>query len=101
MPKMPDDLLRSSIDALRSRLHAELDSHLAQLSSAQMAEVEDARREAEAQAEQRWSAKVEAVRAEWTARLESEVSTARVEAERRMVAEAMRLRVEAEQAAAE
>jgi GAF domain-containing protein len=60
-----------------------------------------ARHDAEAEAEQRWAPKVEALRAEWTARLQSEVATARSEVERAMVAETMRVRVEAEQAAAE
>ena len=98
---MAEDSLRSAIDAIRSRLHEELETQLAQLTARHADEVESARRAAEADAEQRWSAKVEEVRGEWTARLESEVATVRAEAERRMVAESMRLRVEAEQAAAE
>ena len=98
---MAEDSLRSVIDAISRRLHDELETQLADLRSRHLEEVEAARRTAEAEAEQRWSAKVEDVRAEWTARLESEVAAARSEAERRMVAESMRLRVEAEQAAAE
>ena len=97
---MPEDSLRSTIDAIGRRLHDELEAQLTQLSSRHQDELESARRAAEAEAEQRWSAKVDEVRAEWTARLESEVTSARGEAERRMVAEAMRLRAEAEQAAA-
>jgi hypothetical protein len=98
---MAEDSLRSAIDAIRSRLHEELETQLEQLSSRQAAELESARRAAEAEAEQRWAPRVEAVRTEWTTRLESEIAAVRTEAERRMVAEAMRLRVEAEQAAAE
>lgn len=98
---MAEDSLRSAIDAIRSRLHEELEAQLEQLSSRQAAELESARRAAEAEAEQRWAPRVEAVRTEWTTRLESEIGAVRAEAERRMVAEAMRLRVEAEQAAAE
>lgn len=101
MPEMSEDPLRSAIDAIRSRLHDELEAQLTQLSSRQREELAAARRAAEAEAEQQWSSRVEAVRTEWTSRLESEVSAARAEAERRMVAESMRLRVEAEQAAAE
>ncbi len=101
MPEMAQDALRAAIDAIRTRLHEELEAQLTHLSSRQQDELDGARRAAEAEAEQRWSAKVDEVRSEWTARLESEVSTARTEAERRMVAETMRLRVEAEQAAAE
>jgi hypothetical protein len=98
---MAEDVLRTAIDSISRRLHDELETQLALLRSQHLEEVEAARRSAEAEAEQRWSAKVEDVRAEWTARLESEVAAARSEAERRMVAESMRLRVEAEQAAAE
>lgn len=101
MPKMAEDPLRTVIDAIRNRLHEELEAQLALLSGRQQEELEATRRAAEAEAEQRWSTKVEAIRSEWTARLESEVTAARGEAERRMVAESMRLRVEAEQAAAE
>ena len=101
MPEMAEDSLRSAIDAIRSRLHEELESQLTQLSSRHAAELESARRAAEAEAEQRWAPRVEAVRTEWTNRLESEIASVRSESERRMVAEAMRVRVEAEQAAAE
>ncbi len=101
MPEMAQDALRAAIDAIRTRLHEELEAQLTHLSSRQQDELDGARRAAEAEAEQRWSAKVEEVRSEWTARLESEVSAARAEAERRMVAESMRLRGEAEQAVAE
>jgi hypothetical protein len=98
---MAEDSLRSAIDAIRSRLHEELETQLAQLTARHAEEVEGARRSAEADAEQRWSARVDDVRNEWTSRLESEVGAVRADAERRMVAESMRLRAEAEQAAAE
>jgi putative methionine-R-sulfoxide reductase with GAF domain len=98
---MAEDSLRSAIDAIRSRLHEELETQLAHLTARHADEVEGARRAAEADAEQRWSARVDEVRNEWTARLESEVANVRSDAERRMVAESTRLRVEAEQAAAE
>jgi chemotaxis protein histidine kinase CheA len=98
---MAEDSLRSAIDAIRSRLHEELETQLAQITTHHADEVESVRRATESDAEQRWSARVEEVRHEWTARLESEVAAARADAERRMVAESTRLRVEAEQAAAE
>lgn len=98
---MPEDQLRGAIEAIRSRIQAELDAQLTAISSQQAEALATARRTAEAEAEQRWASKVEAVRAEWNSRLEAEVAATRGEAERRMVAESMRLRVEAEQAAAE
>jgi hypothetical protein len=101
MQKMAEDSLRSAIDAIRSRLHEELETQLAQIATRHAEEVESARGAAEADAEQRWSARVEEVRREWAARLESEVAAVRADAERRMVAESTQLRVEAEQAAAE
>jgi predicted nucleic acid-binding Zn-ribbon protein len=101
MAEMPRDSLRTAIDAIRTRLHEELEAQLTHLSSRHDDELEGVRRAAEAEAEQRWSGRVDEVRSEWTARLEAEVSAARAEAERRMVAETMRLRVEADQAAAQ
>lgn len=98
---MPDDQIHGVLDAIRSRLQAELDAQLDAIGQQQEEALAAARQQAEAEAEQRWASKVEAVRAEWSSRLDSEVTAARSEAERRMVAESMRLRVEAEQAAAE
>ena len=98
---MADEALRSAIDAIRSRLHEEIEAQLAALETRHADELETVRRAAEAEAEQRWSTTVDAVRAEWATRLEGEVAAVRADAERRMVAESMRLRVEAEQIAAE
>jgi hypothetical protein len=98
---MSDNQLHAALDAIRSRLQAELDDHLGAISRQHDDALAAAREQAEAEAEQRWASKVEAVRAEWSSRLESEVTSARSEAERRMVAESMRLRAEAEQAAAD
>ncbi len=97
---MPDDQLHT-LDAIRSRLQAELDAEFSALGHKHAEAIESARRQAESEAELRWASKIEAVRSEWSSRLESEVAAARGEAERRMVAESMRLRMEAEQAAAE
>jgi chemotaxis protein histidine kinase CheA len=98
---MPDDQLHGVLDAIRTRLQAELDAQLNSIGEQHEEALAAARRQAEADAEQRWASKVDAVRSEWSSRLESEVTAARSEAERRMVAESMRLRVEAEQAASE
>jgi hypothetical protein len=100
MPEMSQESLRAVIDAIRTRLHDELEAQLTHLSSRHDEELDGARRAAEAEAEQRWSAKVENVRSEWHGRLEAEVSAARAEAERRIAAESTRLRAEVEQAAA-
>ena len=100
MPEMPQDSLGATIDAIRTRLHEELEAQLTHLSSCHREELDGARRAAEAEAEQRWSSKVEDVRAEWNGRLEAEVSAARAEAERRIAVESTRLRAEVEQAAA-
>lgn len=98
---MPDSGLQHVIDGVRARLQAELDAQLAALTEGQGAALAQAREEADREAEQRWSARVEATRQEWSARLASEVESVRAEAERRLVTESMRVRLEAEQAAAE
>lgn len=98
---MPPEQLRDVIDSLRVRLQSELDAELGTIAASHEQALEEARREAEAQAEQQWAGRLESVRADWTARLQSEVAVARTEVERRMVADSMRARVEAEQAAAE
>ena len=85
---MPQDQLRSAIDALRARLQDELEAQLTSLTERQEQALEEARREAEAAADGRWSAKTERVRAEWAARLESEVAAAKAEAETQFLAEA-------------
>ena len=91
MPKMAADSLRSAIDAIRSRLHEELETQLAHITTRHAEEVENVRRAVEADVEQRWSARVDEVRNEWTARLESEVSNVRAEAEQQLAAERSRL----------
>jgi hypothetical protein len=98
---MPQDQLRNAIDVLRARLQQELEAQLTALAEQQEQAIESARRTAETTAEQRWTAKVDAVKAEWVARLESEVASARAEAEKRFVADLARLRSESERAAAE
>jgi hypothetical protein len=101
MAKMAEDSLRSAIDAIRSRLHEELETQLAQIGSRHAEEVDNVRRAVETDADQRWSARVDEVRDEWTVRHEAEVAEIRADAERHLIAESTRLRVEAEAAAAE
>src|SRR5688572_27490997 len=98
---MSQDQLRKAVDVLRARLQQELEAQITSLAAEQEEAVATARRAAETDAEQRWTAKLDAVKSEWTARLESEVTGARAEAERRFVAEVARLRTEAEQTAAQ
>jgi hypothetical protein len=98
---MAEDQLRSIVDGIRTRLQSELDTQLAALSESHEHALAELGRNAEAEAERRWAAKLETARAEWGTQLQSQVAAARSEVERRMVAESMRARVEAEQAAAE
>jgi hypothetical protein len=97
---MPQEQLRQIVDALRARLQEELESQLAVLTEQQEQVLETARRNAALEADQRWAAKTESLKAEWAARLDSELAAARAEAERRLVAEAARLRTETEHATA-
>jgi chemotaxis protein histidine kinase CheA len=98
---MAEDQLRTVIDGLRTRIQAELDAQLDAVTRNYEQTLEQTRRAADEEAEQRSTARAEAVRAEWAARLQAEVAAARSEVERTMVAESMRMRVEVEQAAAE
>jgi chemotaxis protein histidine kinase CheA len=102
---MPDALplpdLKDVIDGLRTRLQAELDRELGTITTRHGEALARARQEAEQSADERWAARLESTRSEWSARLASEVDHARAEAERRLVAETMRVRLEAEQSAAE
>ena len=98
---MAEDQLRTIIEGVRSRLQAELEAHLGSVTETHEHAIENARRQVEADAEQRWLSKLDEVRTECGARLQLEVAAARSEVERRIVAESMRVRLEAEQAAAE
>jgi hypothetical protein len=98
---MAEDQLRTLIDGIRSRLQAELEAHLGSVTETHEHAIESARRQVEADAEQRWLSKLDEVRTEFGSRLQSEVAAARSDVERQMVAESTRVRLEAEQAAAE
>ena len=98
---MVEDQLRTIIDAVRSRLQAELETHLGSLAETHQKAIEEARRDVEAAAEQRSATRLDEARGEWDAHLKSEVASVRTEVERVMTAEAQRVRVEAEQSAAD
>jgi multidrug resistance efflux pump len=98
---MAEEQIRSVIDGIRARLQAELEAQLGNLADTHEQAIHQARRSADADAEERWGSKLDAARAEWGAQLESEVTAARAEVERAMVAQSMRARIEAEQAAAD
>ena len=101
MRRMPDSHLRDIIENLRSRLQTNLEAEFATLADSHDEALERARREAEALAEQQWASRLEAVHADWDARLQSEITAARAEVERRLTDETSRARAEAEQAAAQ
>jgi hypothetical protein len=92
---MAEDQLRPLIDAIRSRLQAELETHLGSLAETHSHAIEEARRSADAAAEQRWAARLEQMRGEWDTQRASEVAAARADVERSLTAELERVRAEA------
>ncbi len=102
---MSSDPVRGPLDALQAQLREALDGHVAALTKQYDQALDDAKREAAAEAERASSARVDTLKselaAEWASRLETEVAAARADAERKLVAETMKARVEAEQQAAE
>src|SRR5215212_3782943 len=98
---MAEDHLRTVLDGISARIQAELESQFGALTDRHAQALEQVRRDASAEAEERYASRLDAAQTEWTARLQSEVQAARSELERTMAAEAMRARAEAEQAAAE
>src|SRR5687767_4284605 len=102
---MADEPLRDIIEAMRVRIEAELASQVKNLTARHDEALARARQEAaasaDADAEKRWAAKLDATRAEWSTRLQSEVAVARADAEKRFVSEAMRARSDADKAAAD
>jgi hypothetical protein len=98
---MPNEQLRNAVEALRAGLQQQLDVQLSSLTEQHERAIDTVRRSAEADADVRWTAKLDAVKAEWATRLESELSTARAEADLRFTTEVVRLKAAAEQAAVE
>lgn len=98
---MADDQLGDILDSMRARIQAQMDAQIQGLTARHEQALARVRAEADAEAERRWTSKVDAIRNEWSARLQSEVTAARAEAEKRMVAESMRAKADAEQASTE
>lgn len=97
---MAEEALRDIIESMRQRIQAELDAQIQALIARHDESIARVRQDAEVELEKRWASKVEAVRSEWTARLESEIAAARAEAETRLVSESMRVKSEAEESLA-
>jgi hypothetical protein len=97
---MAEDPLRPIVEAIRARLEAELETHLGSLTRTHTTALEEARRAAEAAAEQRWTAKLDETRREWDARLTTELAAARAEVERASE-EVQHVRAETERLAAD
>src|SRR3954466_10314748 len=98
---MAEEQMRGVIDGIRAKLQAELEVQLGNLANSDDQAREDARQRAAADAEQRWSAKLNDIHAQWGSRLESEVGAARAEVERALAEAVARARAEAEHAAAQ
>jgi hypothetical protein len=98
---MPNEQLRNAVEALRAGLQQQLDVQLNSLTEQHERAIDTARRSAEAEADVRWTANLDAVKAEWATRLESELSASRAEADLRFTTEVVRLKAAAEQAAVE
>jgi hypothetical protein len=79
---MPEDQIQDIIDGIRSRVQSELDSQLSTIAERHNHAVGRARQTAEAEAEQRWTARLESTEAEWALRLDADITAARAEAER-------------------
>jgi FtsZ-binding cell division protein ZapB len=75
---MAEEHLRGVVDSIRARLQAELEQ-LGNLAQTHEQAVQEARQRADADAEERWTSKLDAVHAQWGTRLESEVSLVRVD----------------------
>ena len=95
---MPSDALNSEIDALRARLQAELETQLTtiqtRLEERHQAELAEARRVTAAEAREHWSARLDALRAEWASQRRAEAAGASGESARAHAAEIARLEAE-------
>lgn len=78
---MPEEPIQDIIDGIRSRLQTELDAQLGMITERHAHAVDRARQVAEAEAEQRWTARLESTEAEWALRLDADLTAARAEAE--------------------
>jgi len=78
---MADDQLHDIVQGLRDRLSADLETQISLLKERNQQAVDAARKAAEAEAEQRWSARLETARAEADARVASEAQRVKTEVE--------------------
>jgi hypothetical protein len=97
MPEMPDDELRNAVDAIVARLQADVHAHLSRVEEHHQAREDDVRNAARRESDAQWSAKLDALREEWQAKLQSAQADATADAERRVAGESERVRAEAEQ----
>ena len=79
---MAEEQLRSVIDGYSGQAAGRARAQLGSLARATSRPLQETRQRAEADAEQRWAAKLDDVHAQWGSRLESEVAAARAEVER-------------------
>jgi hypothetical protein len=98
---MAEDPLREVIDSVRSRLEAELEAQLSAVAKRQQQAISDTRRQAEVEAEARWSALVHNSRAEAQQELHAAVAAARADVAQRVAAEVTRVRIDADRQLAE
>ena len=96
---MIQDQLRDTLDAIRVKLQAELDSHIAALGEQQAEAIKQARAGAEQDADRRWSARLDTTQNEWAGRLKSELAAAAAAADTRLQAESARLQAESDELA--
>jgi hypothetical protein len=95
---MPSEPLHAAFDVLRARLQAELEAQLTSLQNTieerHQEALAEARRATAADVQERWSARLDALRTEWASRLRGELATASAESDRTLRAEIVRLQSE-------
>jgi hypothetical protein len=98
---MSESQLREVIEGIRARLQAELESQFGALTTRHDEALEITRKETDAAAEARWTARHAAAELEWQGRLTSEVAGARADVERQAADAAAAARAEWERESAE
>jgi hypothetical protein len=92
---LPDESA-APVDALQRQLRSVVDAQLSAFSVQYAAALDDARRRAREEAERAFAVKVDAIREEWTARLDAELRAARADADRRTEQRVADVRAESE-----
>lgn len=98
---MAEDPLRPIVEAARARIQAELGAQLDRMVSTHEQALAEARREAEAAAEERWSVRSQDDSTDRAEAIRAAVATAHAEVEQRVAAEVTRVRIEADRQIAE